>query len=358
MLRNAVVLGTGLIGTSIALALRENDVEVALADPEPASLRMAHELGAGEVLAPGVPASPADIAVVAAPPSAVPAALREAQERGLAQVYTDAASVKDRVAARAEQHGCDMSTYVPGHPMGGREKNGPSAARADLFLGRPWALCPTGKADAGAVTAVTELVRTCGAEPHMLTAAAHDRAVALVSHAPHVASSAVAARMLTGEEEALALAGQGVRDVTRVAGGDPELWWEILRNNPRPVAAVLEEIATDLARAARALNAADPDREVVWGVLERGVRGHERIPGKHGARQEPEYAVLPVVIPDEPNALGRLFVAVGEVGVNVEDVRIDHSPGLPVGVAQLWVLGTELPRLSDALAAHGWSVHG
>ncbi|MUL40747.1 prephenate dehydrogenase [Streptomonospora sp. PA3] len=366
-IERAVIVGAGLIGTSIALALREHGIGVALSDPDAAALRLACELGAGTPLdEDAASARPADIAVIAAPPSAVPAVLRSAQDRSLAQVYTDAASVKDGVVAAAESAGCDMATFVPGHPMGGGERSGPSAARSDLFLGRSWALCPTGKADPGAIAAVRELIRLCGAEPVLIGAAAHDRAVALVSHAPHVAAAAVAARLLEGDETALSLAGQGVRDVTRIAGGDPRLWWEILSHNSGPVADVLEAVAADLAASAAALRetradgaarAAGEAPEEVRGLLERGVSGRGRVPGKHGGGRAPEYAVVPVLIPDEPNSLGRLFLAAGEAGVNIEDVRLDHSYGLPLGVAQLSVVPEAAERLARVLRERGYSVH-
>ncbi|MDE3720359.1 prephenate dehydrogenase [Nocardiopsis sp. N85] len=358
--RRVAVLGAGLIGTSIALALASRGVEVLLSDPDAAALRLACELGAGSPLAEG-DGRPVDVAIIAAPPAVVPTVLRDAQDRGLAHVYTDAASVKASVVSAAERLGCDMATFVPGHPMGGREKRGPGAARADLFLGRSWALCPTAKADTGTVERVAEVARLCGADPLVVDAAAHDRAVALVSHAPHVASSAVAARLLGADDDALTLAGQGVRDVTRVAGGDPSLWMEILAHNAAPVAEVLRAMAEDLARAADALAARDPEdaggAEPVRDLLVRGREGHGRIPGKHGAATLPEYTIIPVVIPDEPGTLGRLFAAAADAGVNIEDVRIEHTPGLPLGVAQLSVLPSGVEVLSRALAADGWSVH-
>ncbi|OOC53231.1 MULTISPECIES: prephenate dehydrogenase [Nocardiopsis] len=366
--RRVAVVGTGLIGTSVALALRSRGVDVVLSDPDSASLRLACDLGAGHPLEESADPSsaPADVAVIAAPPAAIPSVLRRAQDRGLAHVYTDVASVKASVLAEAERMGCDMATFVPGHPMGGREKQGPGAARADLFLGRSWALCPTGKADPQAVAAVAEIARLCGADPTVLDAGAHDRAVALVSHAPHVASSAVAARLVSGDGAALTLAGQGVRDVTRVAGGDPAMWSEILTHNAAPVAEVLEAMAADLAAAADALRATagrahdGPSSQTlapVRDLLERGRSGHGRIPGKHGTVHRPEYTVIPVVIPDEPGSLGRLFAAAAEAGVNIEDVRIEHTPGLPLGVAQLYVLPDAVDTLARALAADGWSVH-
>lgn len=366
-LRRVIVVGTGLIGTSIALALRGRGVDVTLSDPDAASLRLACDLGAGRPLGEATETAPADLAVIAAPPAVIPSVLRDAQNRGLAQVYTDVASVKASVLREAERSGCDMATFVPGHPMGGREKHGPGAARADLFLGRSWALCPTGKADPGSVAAVIELARLCGADPLVLDGDAHDRAVALVSHVPHVASSAVAARLLGGDETALALAGQGVRDVTRIAGGDPLMWEEILTHNAAPVARVLGEVAADLAATAEALRARavidaadDADDaliEPVRDLLERGRSGHGRLPGKHGSVRRPEYTVIPVVIPDEPGSLGRLFAAAATAGVNIEDVRIEHSPGLPLGVAELYVLPEAVDTLAEALSADGWSVH-
>ncbi len=362
--RRVTVIGTGLIGTSVALALRSRGVDVTLSDPDAASLRLACDLGAGRPLREhtGPPSPPADLAVIAAPPAVIPSVLHEAQEQGLAHVYTDVASVKASVLAEAERLGCDMATFVPGHPMGGREKQGPGAARADLFLGRSWALCPTGKADPQAVAVVAETARLCGADPLVLEAEAHDRAVALVSHAPHVASSAVAARLLHGDETALTLAGQGVRDVTRVAGGDPAMWTEILTHNAAPVAEVLHAMAADLARTADALRrtaraTGDEALKPVCDLLERGRSGHDRIPGKHGTVSRPDYTVIPVVIPDKPGSLGRLFAAASEAGVNIEDVRIEHTPGLPLGVAQVYVLPAAVDTLSRALAADGWSVH-
>lgn len=364
--RRVTVVGTGLIGTSIALALRARDVDVTLSDPDPASLRLACDLGAGRPLAEAGDGSPVDVAVIAAPPAVVPEVLRDVQQRKLAQVYTDAASVKTSVLEGAERLGCDMATFVPGHPMGGREKHGPGAARADLFLGRSWALCPTPEADHGSVEAVAGLARMCGADPLVLDARAHDRAVALVSHTPHVAAAAVAARLLSGDGDALTLAGQGVRDVTRIAGGDPVMWEEILTHNAGPVAEVLHGVARDLTAAADALRSwsgtghgatSRDGLEPVRDLLARGRSGQARIPGKHGTVRRPEYTVIPVVIPDAPGALGRLFAAAATVGVNIEDVRIEHSPGLPLGVAELYVLPEAVDTLAGELSADGWSVH-
>ncbi|MEV5576831.1 prephenate dehydrogenase [Spirillospora sp. NPDC052269] len=288
MPRRVVVVGTGLIGTSIALAMTRRGAAVRLADRDPAAVRMAAGLGAGEPLPAGPLAEPADLAVLAVPPAAVPEALSDAQKRGLARVCTDVASVKGIPLAEAAERGCDMSVFVPGHPMAGRERSGPGAARADLFAGRPWALCPGPETAPDAVAVVTGLVRACGAEPVTLDAAAHDRAVALVSHAPHVVSVAMAARLEAAAEQDLGLAGQGVYDVTRKAAGDPRLWTGILLANAEPVAAVLEDLANDLARVVDALRDSGAAKDAiaaerVAGLLRRGRAGRARIRPPNGS---------------------------------------------------------------------------
>jgi prephenate dehydrogenase len=352
---NIAVIGTGLIGTSIALALREQGSTVWLADSDPAAARLAADLGAGEPM----PADPvaADVAVIAVPPAAVAATLAAAQARrpdGLARCYTDVASVKQLPVAQARAAGCDLTCYVPGHPLAGREKNGPAAARADLFLGRTWALCPEPETSTRATETVTALVRACGAVPLRTDAAAHDRWVALISHAPHLVAAAMAARLETAPAEALDLAGQGLRDVTRIAAGDTALWTQILAANAAPVAEVLAAVAADLAEAAGMLGDGEGSKSVA-ALLDRGQAGVARIPGKHGGAAR-EFAVVQVVIPDQPGELARLFAATGAAGVNIEDVRIEHSPGLPVGVAELSVRPAEAGLLLEALEAGGWPV--
>ena len=344
------VIGTGLIGTSVALALREHGTGVWLADEDPEAARLAAHLGAGEPLPDH---ATADVAVIAVPPAAVAATLAAAQARALARCYTDVASVKQLPVAQARARGCDMASYVPGHPLAGREKHGPAAARADLFLGRTWALCPAPETSEQAIATITDLVRACGAVPMRTGAAAHDRWVALVSHAPHLVAAAMAARLEAAPPEALDLAGQGLRDVTRIAAGDTGLWTQILAANAGPVAEVLASVAADLAEAARMLTDGDP--KSVATLLDHGQAGVARIPGKHGGEPR-EFTVVQVVIRDQPGELSRLFDAAGAAGVNIEDVRIEHSPGLPVGVAELSVRPGEAATLLAALEAGGWPV--
>jgi prephenate dehydrogenase len=383
-----LIVGTGLIGTSVALALRAKGTEVWLSDADQATARLAANIGAGTVVsdlrdAKGI----ADVAVLAMPPAAVGAELAFAQECAVADVYTDVASVKALPAAQAAALGCDLERYVPGHPLAGRERHGPAAAQADLFLGRTWALCPLPETSPAAVSAVTALAAACGADPVVTDPATHDRWVALVSHAPHLVATAMAARLAPSgvSADALSLAGQGLRDVTRIAAGDSALWTQILAANAGPVAEVVAAVAEDLADVASLLaglaptrlatvhpesrahpeNRAQPEETAypgetaqadgVTALLDRGRAGVGRIPGKHGG-QPRNFTVVQVVIADQPGELARLFNAADAAGVNIEDIRLEHSPGLPVGVAELSVRPDQAAALFDAMEAGGWPV--
>jgi len=164
--------------------------------------------------------------------------------------------------------------------------------------------------------------------------------------------------------DALGLAGQGLRDVTRIAAGDSALWTQILTANAGPVAQVVAAVAEDLAAAARELadqvgpqdaGERDPREQSVAGLLDRGRAGVSRIPGKHGG-QPRNFRLVQVVIADRPGELARLFNAAGAAGVNIEDVRLEHSPGLPVGVAELSIRPDQAGTLLDAMEAGGWPV--
>jgi prephenate dehydrogenase len=362
MPKRVLVSGTGLIGTSVALALRDKGAEVFLSDADPATAKLAADLGAGTVVpdlrdAKGI----ADVAVLAMPPAVVGGELAFAQECAIADVYTDVASVKVLPARQARDLGCDLETYVPAHPLAGREKHGPAAAQADLFLGRTWAVCPLPETAREAVGAVTGLAVACGADPVVTDPETHDRWVALVSHAPHLVAVAMAARLAPSSvpADALKLAGGGLRDVTRIAAGDSALWTQILSANAGPVAEVVAEVAEDLAAVARLLArlpqpaSAAAEAAGVTSLLDRGRAGTDRIPGKHGGQQR-NFTVVQVVIADRPGELARLFNAAGAAGVNIEDIRLEHSPGLPVGVAELSVRPDQAGTLLDAMEAGGW----
>ena len=355
-IRSCLVVGTGLIGTSVALALRAAGVEVHLTDRDPEAVRRAAELGAGT----RDPAtSQVDLAVVAVAPSATAEVVTGLVTGNSAATVVDTAGVKAQVLGAVRQALGETPHFVGTHPMAGRERSGPGAARADLFEGRPWVLVPDG-ADARSVARARALVELCGGVPLEMGAADHDAAVALVSHLPQVAASLVAARLAEGADGALPLTGQGLRDVTRVAASDPDLWVDVLAANPTPVAHALTELRADLDAVVHALHEVgdDPEwaRTALREVLVRGNAGRARLPGKHGGRST-TYAVVPVVVPDRPGELARLVNDVGSSGVNIEDLRIEHSPGQPVGLVELAVAPASESAVVATLGGLGWVVH-
>ncbi|MEV6425906.1 prephenate dehydrogenase [Streptomyces sp. NPDC051662] len=359
-MRTAVVIGTGLIGTSAALALAGRGVTVHLSDHDPSRARTAAALGAGTDEA---PEGPVDLAIIAVPPAHVAVTLCAAMRDGVARGYLDVASVKGGPRRELEALGLDLAPYIGSHPMAGKERSGPLAATADLFEGRPWVLTPTRETDTEVLNLALELVALCRAVPVVMDADAHDRAVALVSHTPQLISSMVAARLEEADETAVRLCGQGIRDVTRIAASDPGMWVEILSANPGPVADVLAGVAADLGEtveALRALQSSDADKRRggaagIEDVLRRGNAGRVRVPGKHGAAPA-TYEIVAVLINDRPGELARIFADASRAGVNVEDVRIEHATGQQAGLAQLMVEPSAAPALSAALRERGWSI--
>ena len=345
---SVLVIGCGLIGTSIALALREHDVDVHLDDVSRANLELAVSRGAGSP----EPAAAPDLVVVAVPPSQVVETVAHALTSWPDTVVTDVASVKaDLAASIAALPGADR--YVGSHPMAGSERSGPMAASGRLFEGRPWAVIPLDGAGEQSVRLVQGVAELVGAVPITMDADSHDRAVALVSHVPHVLSVLAAARLADAPESHLSLAGAGLRDVTRIAASDSALWSDILRSNASEVRDLLERVRDDLDRLIGSIG--EPGSGVT-DVLESGRAGTRLIPGKHGERPK-DLATVFVPIADHPGELSRLMAHTGESDVNIEDLRIDHELGRPVGLVEIAVLTDRAGVLVEALTARGWPAY-
>ena len=358
MTARLLIVGTGLIGTSIGLALGGVDVVVVDADED--HLAAAVDRGAGRRW----DGAPVRHAVLALPPRRIAPELVRLQRRATAQTFSHVASAQAVLQGDIETSAVDVTSLCGSHPMAGRERSGPSAATADLFFGRPWVLCPSPSTSASALDATRQLALDCGGEPVELTAAEHDAAVALVSHLPQVAASAVAAVLLGAPWSAdgdglLRLAGPGLQDTTRVAGSDPALWTEVLRQNAAAVAPLVRALAAELDEAAEALQRlADGDgtgSHAVQDLLVRGRAGRQRVPVKHG-EQDSAFARVSIGVSDRPGQLAGVLVSAAEAGINVEDVRVEHLAGRPRGVIELLVQDTARTRAQQALAAAGWEV--
>ena len=354
---DVLVVGTGLIGTSLGLALQDR-ARVLLWDADPATLAASAARGAGT---PWDGREQVTTAVVCTPPGAVAGEVARLQSLGAARTCTHVSSVQAVVQEQLAALGCDLSAVCGSHPMAGRERSGPAGATGQLFAGRPWVLCPGPGTSATALADVEHVVVATGASPVRLDPAVHDAAVARVSHLPQLAASALAAQLLAGGRDGAALAGPGLQDSTRIAGSDPALWRDVLRLNAANVAPLLAGLARELTGAADALArvAADPDDamalDAVVEVLRRGAAGRELVPVKRGER-DAAFVAVAVSVPDRPGTLAGLLVAAGEAQVNVEDVRVDHVPGRPRGVIELSVRAAARAGLEAALRAGGWDV--
>lgn len=350
-----VILGTGLLGASIGLGLRGRGVPVFLFDTSPTNQAVAVDIGAGRPLE--ELDGPPQLVVVAAPPDVTAQVVEKALADYPESVVVDIASVKAGIQAELQERGVDLSRYVGTHPMAGREKSGPVAARGELFTSMPWVICPTEETGAAALQVARSLAGDLGAIVSQFTADEHDEAVALVSHLPQIMSSLLASRLQGTPLHALSLAGNGLRDTTRIAASDPTLWVQILGGNAEKVVNILHGVREDLNRLIGTLESplAPGARLDLAQLISEGNAGQARIPGKHGGPPQ-AYSWLTILVDDKPGQIARLLTEIGEVGVNVEDLRLDHSSGQNVGMVELSVLPNKHDLLVEALTDRGWRV--
>jgi prephenate dehydrogenase len=350
---SVLIVGTGLIGTSIGLSLRRAGIDVLLDDLVPGQAIVARELGAGQLV---TAESQPQLVVVCVPPRHAAETIARLSATYPDAAITDVTSVKSAVLREAIALGADPLRLVGGHPMAGREVSGATAARIDLLDDRLWILTP-GNASAVSRSLVGELVSTCGAFAVEMSPDEHDRAVALVSHVPQVLSSALAGQLVDADEAYVRVAGQGLRDMTRIAASDDQLWADILSTNAGPIAEVLDSLIDRLTQAREGLLAsAEGGRDAqIYELLQAGATGQKRIPGKHGGAAA-SYEGVAVMLVDAPGELARLFAAAGDEGINTEDVRIEHILGRPSGLVEVFVSPDRAEALRVALRARGFDV--
>lgn len=350
-----LIIGTGLVGASVGCALTAAGVRVHLSDLVPAHAVVAASRGAGTV----EPVDPAAVrlVVVAVPPAHLAATVASALQAYPKATVTDVGSVKGTIINDLRgRKGLKLRRYCGGHPMAGSHHAGPITARADLFVDRTWVVAPHDTAAAASVLDVQELARLCGARVVTLGPAHHDEAVAEVSHVPHLLSVVMGGQLHDVPPEHLRLAGQGLRDVTRIAGGDPALWVQIISANREAVRDLLTDVRASLTELMGILD--DPER-IDAGDLERylawGRAGTRLIPGKHGAAAR-EFALVTLEIPDAPGALARLFADIGAAGFNVEDVSIEHDVERARGWLAVQVAEDQAAQLEATMTGAGWTV--
>ena len=349
------IVGAGLLGASIGHALTAGGVDVILHDASKANLTLAIDYGAGRRAR---DTDQPTLVVVAVPPDVAADVVAVELAAWPDAIITDVASVKAGMLAELRDAGADLSRYVGSHPLAGRERGGAISARADLFIGRPWVIAAHDATTTAQLRIIEDLVLELGAVPIRMTADEHDRSVALISHVPQVVATLLARRLSGASEAAVALAGQGLRDTTRIAASDPELWVQILGANASPIVDILRAYRDDLDQVLHSLDdlSAPGARRVIAEILAGGNAGVARIPGKHG--QANHFSQLVIMVDDRPGELARLLTEIGEAGVNMEDLRLEHSPGAQIGLVEISVLPEVEQRLADELEARGWKIAG
>ena len=356
MARRVLIVGTGLIGGSVGLALRAaGDSYVTGSDRDPSHAQRAAEIGALDATASDLSTAcrDADVIVVATPVGqVVPTVAAIAATAPDATVVTDVGSAKAPIVAEAERLLGPRRPFVGGHPMAGTEGEGIDAARADLFDGALWILTPTATTDPGAFRTVNSLVASIGARTLALDPQIHDRLVALVSHLPYAVSTALAD--LAGEEgdERVFQAAAGTfRDVTRTAGSNPAMWRDILAANREAVLRELDAFGARLGSFRDALAAQDWD--TVDATIARARRARDRFPLK-GERGPSDPVMIEVPVPDRAGVLASITTTLGDGGINIEDLSMEHTPA--GGMVRLVVDGHDLAgRAAERLRAHGFS---
>jgi prephenate dehydrogenase len=341
----AQLVGTGLIGGSLGLALRHRGWFVTGRDTD--ERRAEEALGAGAVDAVGDDPE-AQVAFVAVP---VALAAHEAH-RLLADdrrrpdlVVSDVSGVKAAVVDAVGHQ-----RFVGGHPMAGSEQVGLDGAHRDLFVGVSWVLTPTVATDLDAFECLRGVVTSLGADVVVLSPEDHDRMVAMVSHVPHLVAATLMNAAADGAREdaaLLRLAAGGFRDMTRVAAGQPGIWPDICADNGPAILAALDQILGDLA-SVRSL-VASTDRAGLLDVLERASAARRALPAR--ATRPDNLSEVRVPVPDRQGVIADIASRANASGVNIYDIEIAHSAEGPQGVMVLVVetaLAAELCRVLNA----------
>ncbi|MHB1536365.1 MAG: prephenate dehydrogenase/arogenate dehydrogenase family protein [Acidimicrobiales bacterium] len=337
------VIGTGLIGGSIGLALRNRGWWVTGRDAEPGRAERARALGALDEVGddPG-----AGVTFVATPAGAVV----EEAEKALANggVVTDVAGVKELIVA-ALAH----PRFVGGHPMAGSEQEGIGGADGDLFQGATWVLTPSESTEPAAFATVRAVVDSLGASVVAVPPRRHDQLVAMVSHVPHLTAATLmnlASDAASEHATLLQLAAGGFRDMTRIAAGHPGIWPDVCVENRTGILAVLDSLLARLAEMRQVIDSADRDRLI--DLLERARVARVNLPT--GGVAERRTAELRVPVPDRPGVLAEVATVLGELGVTLSDFEVAHSVEGDRGVLVLVIDADYLEVARAALSGLGY----
>lgn len=347
-----LIVGTGLIGGSVGLALRAAGHHVTGFDTSPDHARAALDANAIDETAAALDGSGADIVLIATPVGEVlPTVEVIARTAHPGTIVTDVGSTKAHIVEEAQRLLGTDRPFVGGHPMAGTEGEGITSARADLFDNALWILTPTATTDAAAYRRINALVTAIGARTLALEPNEHDRLVALVSHLPYaIATTLMVIAGDEGDPRVFRTAAGSFRDVTRTAGSNPRIWRDIFSTNRDAVLREIDQFSSTLTRLRNAVE------QGAWddfdALVESAREARKRFPAK-GERQPLDPVTLEVAIPDRAGVLAEITTTLGSGGMNIEDISVDHTPS--GGVLRLLLDGHDVAAQASALLGeHGF----
>jgi prephenate dehydrogenase len=347
------IVGTGLIGTSVALAAGRARTRCRGFDVDPGVLQQAAGHGAIEP-APSLAEAVADaeLVVVAVPVGTAPAVVREVLDAaGPEAVVTDVASTKRPLASLLDPR------FVPGHPVAGGATGGPARAAADLFDAATWFLAPTEASSTESVELVERFVVSLGARTVRTEAAAHDRLLALTSHLPHALANLLMLRVAEAaqaDDAPLAFAGASLREMTRLAGANAPVWSDIFLGNADEIAAALGGLRGSLDELERALQTGD--REQIETTIARAADARERLESFAYRTAPAQLNRIRIRVPDRPGVLARITQILGAAQINLEDFELRHVSPEYGGVLVILVAGADnAERARELLRREGYS---
>ena len=365
MFENVVIIGLGLVGSSVASAIRKTwpQVHIVGLDTDERTRQIALERGfVDEALSDAqerliqVLRDECDLVLLATPVEVDEPYFKAIAESGYTGIVTDTSSTKGRIVSMADAALRYPENFVPGHPMAGSEVNGIDGARDDLFQGAYWILCPDENTPPDHIPALHELITGVGARMITIPREQHDRAIAVVSHVPHfVASSLVtlADRASDDQQAIMRLAAGGFKDTTRIAAGSPNLWCGIAFDNAEQVKAGIEDMCEILQSFSHALETGD--RSELTRLLAQAADVRRSLPVAWVPSSE---KLLEVRIPisNHPGAVAEATAIAGEVGCNIQSIEIDHVTEDRAYLSMILTDEGDIGQLSAKLIGAGYAV--
>jgi prephenate dehydrogenase len=342
--RRATVVGLGLIGGSICVALRERGWLVSGDDQE--AQRVTEALERGLISAAGIDAE-SQVTFVAVPVTAISLQVQRALD-ATSGIVTDVGSVKAAVTRTITD-----PRFIGGHPMAGSELEGLDGADGELFTGAVWVLTPTPTTSDAAFATVANIVNDLGAEVVGLDPVRHDELVAIVSHVPHLTAATlmgVAGSRATEHAALLRLAAGGFRDMTRIASGHPAIWLDICAENRPAIISTLSALIDGLSEMRTAVDTGD--RATILQRLTAARESRANLPSRIKALADLSEVRIP--IPDRPGAAAEVFTLAAELGVNIPNFEVVHSVEGDRGIAVVLVETTSVELFRGGLMARGF----